>query len=128
MLRIAAVTSDAVGAFERAQHDLDGELAAILAPPVSSIPVPICCASASSADRRSSAISRSAKPSGNDVLDLLPEQLVAAVAELLLGLHVQQHDLAVLVHDHHRVRGRLQQPAVSALHLRQELLRLLAHG
>ena len=32
--------------------------------PVSSIPVPICWASASSAERRSSAISRSAKPSG----------------------------------------------------------------
>ena len=30
----------------------------------------------------------------NDVRDLLAEQLVAAVAELLLRLHVEQHDLA----------------------------------
>ena len=68
------------------------------------MPVPICCASASSAERRPSAISRSAKPSGNDVRDLLAEQLVAAVAELFLRLHVQQDDLAALVHHHHRVR------------------------
>ena len=58
---------------------------------------------------------------GNDVRDLLPEQLVAAVAELLLRLHVQQHDLAGLVHHHHRVRRRLEQAAVPALHLRQML-------
>ena len=32
--------------------------------PVSSIPVPICCSIASSADRRASAIRRSAKPLG----------------------------------------------------------------
>ena len=31
---------------------------------------------------------------GNDVGDLLAEQFVAAVAELLLGLHVEQDDLA----------------------------------
>ena len=57
----------------------------------------------------------------DDVLDLLPHQLVAAVAELLLRLHVQQDDLAALVHDDHRVGSRFQQPAVPALHLRQML-------
>ena len=65
---------------------------------------------------------------GNDVRDLLPEQLVAAVAELLLRLDVEQDDLAALVHHHHRVRRRFQQPAVAALHLRQVLLRGLAHA
>ena len=64
----------------------------------------------------------------NDVLHLLPEELVAAVAELLLRLHVQQDDLAALVHHHHRIRRRLQQPAVPALHLRQMLFRRLAHA
>ena len=62
---------------------------------------------------------------GDDVRDLLAEQLVAAVAELLLGLHVQQHDLAGLVHHHHGVRRRFEQAAVAALHLRQVLLRPL---
>ena len=95
---------------------------------VSSIPVPICCASASSAERRSSAISRSGEAFRDDVLDLLPEQLVAAVAELLLGLNIQQDDLAALVHHHHRVGGRLQQPAIPAFHLRQMLFRGLAHA
>ena len=64
----------------------------------------------------------------NDVRHLLPEELVAAVAELLLRLNVQQDDLAALVHHHHRIRRRLQQPAVAALHLRQMLFRSLAHA
>ena len=64
----------------------------------------------------------------NDVLDLLAQQFVAAVAELLLGLNVEQHDLAGLVDHHHRIRRRLQQAAVAALHLRQMLLRRLAHA
>ena len=62
----------------------------------------------------------------NDVRDLLPEQFVAAVAELLFRLNIQQHDLAALVHHHHRVRRRFQQPAVSAFHLRQVLVGSLA--
>ena len=96
--------------------------------PVSSIPVPICCASASSAERRPSAISRSAKPSGMMFVDFLPEEFVAAVAELFLRLNIQQDDLSALIHHHHRVRSRFQQPAVSALHLRQMLFRILAHA
>ena len=55
-------------------------------------------------------------------VDLLAEQLVAAVAELLLRLQVEQHDLAGLVDHHHRVGRRLEQPAVPGLHLRQMLL------
>ena len=58
----------------------------------------------------------------DDVRHLLADELVAAVAELLLGLDVEQDDLAALVHHHHRIRRRLQQPAVAALHLRQMLL------
>ena len=85
--------------------------------PTSSMPVPICWARASSAERRSSAISRSAKPSGMMFVTCWPEQLVAAVAELLLGLDVEQDDLAGLVDDDHRVRRRLQQAAIAALHL-----------
>ena len=62
----------------------------------------------------------------DDVRDLLPEELVAAIAELLLRLNVDQDDLARLVDHHHGIRRRLQQPAVPALHLRQMFLRVLA--
>ena len=65
---------------------------------------------------------------GNDVLDLLPDQFIAAVAELLLRLHVQQDDFSARVHHHHGVRSGFQQPAVSAFHLRQMLFRVLAHA
>ena len=54
----------------------------------------------------------------DDVRDLLAEELVAAVAELLLGLDVEQDDLAGLVDDDHRVRRRLEQAAI----LRRRLL------
>ena len=64
----------------------------------------------------------------NDVRHLLPEEFVAAVSEFLLGLKIQQHDPAVLVHHHHGIRGRLQQPAIAAFHLRQVLFRGLAHA
>ena len=92
------------------------------------MPVPICWASASAVERRSSAISRSANPSGMMFVTCLPEELVARVAELLLGLHVQQHDLAAWFDHDHRVGRGLEQPAVAALHLRQVLLGRLAHA
>ena len=64
----------------------------------------------------------------NDVLDLLPHQFVAAVAELLFRLHVQQDDFAARIHHHHGIGSGFQQPAVSALHLRQMLFRVPAHA
>src|SRR6202043_1625001 len=63
---------DSVSAFERAEHDLDGKLAAIFPPSSELNPVPICCASASAALRVPSAISRSAKPSGIMFFTLCP--------------------------------------------------------
>ena len=48
----------------------------------------------------------------NNVLYLLPDEFIAAVAELLLRLHIQQNDLSALVHHHHGIRRGLQQPAV----------------
>ncbi len=119
---------DALGAFERAQHDLDGELAAVLAPPGELD---------AGADLLRQGVFRGAQgvrdqpfreAFRNDVLDLLPHQLVAAVAELLLRLHIEQHDLSGLVHHHHGVGRRFQQPAVAAFHLRQMLFRGLAHA
>ena len=64
----------------------------------------------------------------NDVLYLLPQEFIAVVSELFLRLNIQQDDLPTRVHHYHRIRSRLQQPAVPALHLRQMFFRILAHA
>ena len=92
------------------------------------MPVPICCASASAAVRVLSEYQPLGEADRDDVGDLLSEQFVAAVAELLLGLKVEENDLAVLVDHDHRVRRRFEEAAVATLHLRQMFLCLLAHA
>ena len=62
----------------------------------------------------------------NDVLDLLSQEFIAAVSELFLRLKIEKNDFPTLVHHHHRIRSRLQQPAVPAFHLRQMLFHSLA--
>jgi len=54
---------------------------------------------------------------GHEHLDGPAEHLAASVAEELLGLGVDQDDPPLLVHDHHRVRGRLEQPPELRLRL-----------
>src|ERR1700731_691885 len=119
---------DSFGAFQRAQHDLDWKIASILPPTGELNP---------RTDLLRQRVFRGSKSVGdqpfrealrNDVLHLLPYELIAAVSELFLRLNIQQDDLPGLVHHHHRVRRRLQQPAVPALHLRQMLFRILAHA
>src|SRR5579872_3193651 len=118
---------DAFGAFERAQHDLDGKLALVLAPPGELNP---------RADllrqrlgRRSQTVRDQPfrEAFRNDVLHLLPDQLIAVISELLLRLNVQQDDLPALVHHHHGIRSRLQQAPILAFHLCQVLFDMLAH-
>src|SRR5438552_2145856 len=58
-----------------------------------------------------------AEPLGHKQLDPLPDELVAAIAEQLLGLSIDQHDPAVPVHDHHGVRSRLQKASEFVLGL-----------
>ena len=87
MSRIAAVTSVPSALSSGLSMISMGNSLPSLRRPVSSIPVPICCASASAAVRGPSAISRSAKPSGMMFFTFCPTQFVAAVAELLLRLH-----------------------------------------
>src|SRR6202167_2710958 len=115
-------------AAEGAQHDLDGKLAAVLAPGRQLD---------SGADLLGQSFLGGAKPVRDqafrealrhDVAYLLAEQLVAAVAELFFRLQVQQHDLAVLVHHHHGIGSRFQQTPVPALHLHQMRFRRLAHA
>src|SRR5205807_1255917 len=62
-----------------------------------------------------------AKPFRHEDLHPLADQLVAAVTENLFGLGIDQEDPALLVHDDHRVGGRLEEAA-------EFLLGLLAFG
>ncbi len=64
MSRMAAVTRMPSGLSSGLSISSIGNSLPSLRRPESSMPVPICWARASSAERRSSAISRSAKPSG----------------------------------------------------------------
>ncbi len=100
-----------VAGFQRAEADLDGELAPVAAQAaelqpgahgthllVGGIPAAV--------DRVISA-----EPPGDQNLDRAAEQLLARVAEQRLGLGVDQPDRPGTVHDHHRVRRRFQQRA-----------------
>ncbi len=50
---------------------------------------------------------------GDQIGHGLTEQLIAAIAELLLGLDVEQDDDAILVDDDHRVGRGLEEPPVA---------------
>ncbi len=105
-------------AFERAQHDLDGKLAAILAPPGEFDPGADLLRQGLGGGAGAVGDQPFGEAFGNDVLDLLPHQFIAAVAELFFRLHIQQNDLPARVHHHHGIGRRFQQPAV----LRSRLL------
>ncbi len=110
---------DALGAFERAEHELDRKLAAVLAPPDQFQP---------RADLLHQRLGVAAgvvgdEPLGeafrNDDVDFLSQELVVDEAELPLRLDIHQHDVAVRIHHDHRIRRRLEQTAILAFHLRQ---------
>ena len=106
---------DAFGALQRAQHDLHRKLASVLAPPekLDSRADLLCqslgCGSGSVCDQPFREAFR------DDVRHRLPDQLVAAVSERPLRLSVQKDDLPVVVHHHHRIGSRLQEPSVLRL-------------
>ena len=72
MSRIAAVTRIPSALSSGLSMISMGNSLPSLRRPESSMPVPICCASASAAERVPSAISRSAKPSGMMLLTFCP--------------------------------------------------------
>ena len=118
----------AFGAVQRAQHQFDRKLAAILA---------LRGQFDAGADLLGQRVFLGAQIVGdqplgktfrNDVGDSLAQQFVAAITELLFRLQVEKNDLAALVHHHHRVRRRFQQAAVFAFHLRQYFFGIPAHA
>ena len=60
---------------------------------------------------------------GNDAGDALAQQLVARIAELLLGMDVDEHDPAGPVDHHHGIGRRLEQAAVLVLEMGRVLRR-----
>jgi hypothetical protein len=87
--------------FHRAQADLHPELREVVGSHVPDAGAPDVVGAAAHVARPEAV--------GNEQLDRLPQQLVARVAEELLGLAVDQDDLPLPVGDHHGVRGRLQE-------------------
>ena len=128
MSRIAAVTRMPSALLERAQHDLDREVGAVLAQGDQLDAGPDLLGEGVLGRAEVVGDEPLGEALGNDVRDLLPDELVAAVAELLLGLEVEQDDLAGLVDDDHRVGRRLEQAAVAALHLCEVRSAALAHA
>ena len=76
------------------------------------MPVPMTCASASRSSEGRPGDDALGEAFGDDIGDRLSDQLVARIAELLLGLKVEQDDQAGLVNDHHGVWSRLEQAAI----------------
>ena len=109
--------------FQRAERDLHGKLAAVLATAVELKP------GAHPARVRVNPVTRAmvcvpaVKALGHKQLDTLAEQFLPRVAEQPLGLCVDEHDLPRRVDDHHRVRSGLQQPSKPVLHP----IQLVAH-
>ena len=114
--------------FQGAQHKLDRKLAAVLA-------------SSDELDPRADLLGQGVggraqvvgdetlgEALGDDVGDLLSEQLVAGISELPFGLEVEQDDVPSLVDHHHSVRRRFEESAVSALRARQVPFGFLADG
>ena len=118
----------AFGAIERTQHDFDGKDAAVLAaafqldPGVDLLRQRVF--------GRSQAVGAQAlgKTDRYDGGDFLTEQFLAAIAEALLGLQIEDDDFAVLIDHHHGVRGCFEQAAVSPVHLCQQCLGIFPHG
>ena len=116
---------DSLSALQRAEHDLDGKLASILAQAgeFDSGANLLCQRFSRSADSVGNQPFR--KALWNDALYMLPREFVAVVSELLLRLNVEQNNLPALVYHHHRVRSCLEQSPVPVLRPRQIFLRLL---
>ncbi len=98
-------------AFEGAQADLDGKLLPVLA--ASKERQPNSHGARAGKREKSLAISDVPFPIplGHQELDALSEQFLAAIAEELFRLAVDQHDRPVAVNHHQGVRSQLHQAA-----------------
>src|SRR5580658_3327884 len=119
---------NSLGAFEGAQHDLDGKLGPILSPPDELNSRPdllrqcLGCGTGSVGDQPLRETLQ------NNALHLLAYQLIAAISKLAFRLDIQEHNLSILIDDYHRIRGRLEQTSVPGLHLHQVLLIISAYS
>src|SRR4029077_9802397 len=119
---------DPVGTFQWTKHDLDWKLTSILPPPGELDPRSHLLRKRVSRGSKAVRDQPFREALRNDVLYLLTHEFIAVVPELFLRLNIQQDDLPALVHDHHGIGSRFQQPAVPALHMGQMLFGILAHA
>ncbi len=103
---------DTLGAFERAEHDLDGKLASVFAFSVQLNAGADLLRQGFGGGAGSIGDQPFGKAGGNDVGHFLAEEFVTAVAKLLFGLSVEQNNFAILVHHHHAVGSGFKQSAV----------------
>src|SRR6202051_1498864 len=90
---------DSFVAFQRTQHDLDWELTSILPPPNKLNPSTNLLRQRVSGSSCTIGDQPFPEAFRNDVLHLLPYQLIAAVSELFLRLYIQKLDLSILIHN-----------------------------
>ena len=96
---------------QRTEADLDRELAAVLAQPVE-LELATHRSRDGVADIALDVVAMlPAQPLGDQLGDVLADELLAAIAEHALGLRVDELDVTMAVDDHHGVRRRLEQPA-----------------
>lgn len=102
--RIALDTYASPRIFDRAQANLNGKLRAVLAQPVEIQP----CAHRANARRLLVVLAvrrmQTAKPLRHENFNVLTEQFRPNVAEELFGLGIDEHDLAAMIRDDHRIR------------------------
>ena len=98
---------DSFRARQRTQHELDWKLASILASPVQFDPHADLLPQRVLGGPKAVSDQPFGKALRDDILHLLAQKFVAAVAELFLRLKIEKNDLAALVHHHHRVGRRL---------------------
>ena len=96
---------DSIRAFQRAQHDLNRKIAPIFSPPVELNPRADLLRQRFRRGSRTVSDQPLREALGNDVLHLLPYQLIPPISELFLRLNIQQDNFAALVYYHHRVRS-----------------------
>ena len=119
---------DSFAAFQWAEHDLDGKRASIfpqadkLNPGADLLCQRLGRAPGSVGDQPLREAIR------NNLRHLLAQQLIPAIAKLLLRLGIQQDDIPALVHHHHSIRSCFQKSPVSDFHLYQMPFIIFARG
>src|SRR5260221_9054017 len=106
----------ALFSLQRAQTDLDREFGAVLAKAEQLEPGAHRTDFGAGEEPRAMLRVVALEPLGNELFDGLPEQFLPRVAEQLLGLRIDDFDVPVHTHNHHRVGSSIQKRSELVLH------------